>query len=390
VPAESALARLFDPDRIAGPAQAPGAAAQAGSVDDVHRAFSDAVRLALEHGPLVLKLEDIHWVDLGSLRAIDYVLKALSDQPLLVIATARPDVHELYPDLWRSRAFTEIRLGELEQSDAERLVALCLGHLDSAASTRIVERARGNAFLLHELIRAQAEGRSEETPETALGVVQSRLRLFDPEARRVLRAASIFGESFTLEGLGCLTGGESSAMDTEKWLELLLEREVITRRNDLPESRGLFAFAHALVRDAAYDMLTESDRTLGHRLVGEWHESSGHGDPVVTAQHYERGNDSAGAGRCYARATSEAFAIGDLAAAVRTSEAALGCQLEPSERGQVLAIAAEATRLLGDVLGAKRLSSEALRALPPNSPLWRQAARTAMMAGLSGYRYRDS
>ncbi|HEY0464741.1 MAG TPA: serine/threonine-protein kinase PknK, partial [Polyangiaceae bacterium] len=362
----------------------------AGSVDAVHRAFSDLALAQLAQAPLILRLEDIHWADLGSLRAVDYLLSALHDRPLLIVATARPEVRELYPDLWQRRGVAELRLSELLEADADRVVSLRLGQeLGSAARARILQRARGNAFLLHELIRAQAEGRGDEELETAQGVVQSRLRALAPDARRVLRAASILGDPFTHRGVAFLLGEGSNESDVERWLNLLVSHEVLRRRDDGQPSKAALVFAHAVMRDAAYDMLTESDRTLGHRLAARWHECAERVNPMVTAQHYARAGDGAGAGRWYFRATLEAFKLGDFSATTGSAEQALGYELSAHERGHAQALAAHAYRLLGNVEKSKRLSAEALRDLPPNSPLWREAARTAMMAGASTGRHRD-
>jgi predicted ATPase len=203
--AGSALERLLHPDE-ASPLKT-GDLRPAGSVNAVHGAFADLVAAQLDEGPLVLRLEDIHWADLGSLRAIDHLLAALHDRPLLILATARPDVRELYPDLWHLRSLAEIQLNELLEADADRVVAVRLGHeIDAAVRARILRRARGNAFLLHELIRAEIEGRGAEVLETALGIVQSRLRALAPDARRVLRAASILGDPFTPRGVTYLLG----------------------------------------------------------------------------------------------------------------------------------------------------------------------------------------
>jgi predicted ATPase len=353
-------------------------------VEEIHRAISARIDPELRRGPLVLQLEDVHWADLGSVRAIDYLLSAHAQQPLLVLATARPEVRELYPDLWHRRSLREIRLGELTDLDVHRLISLRLGDdLGEEARTRIVQRARGNAFLLRELIRAQAEGQGGETPETALGVVQSRLRAFHSDARRVLRAASVLGESFTSAALAFLLGDASNPGDVERWLDLLSAREVVRRRDDGPGGKAMFVFSHAVVRDAAYDMLTESDRKLGHRLAAEWLEGPGRGEPAVLAQHYELAGERTAAGRCYARATFEALAIGDFATTLASAERALTFDLLQPDRGHLLACAAHAHRLTGDVEASRRLSAEALRLLPPNTPLWWQAARTAMMAGAS-------
>jgi hypothetical protein len=369
-----------------------GDEAEAGSVDEVHRALLEILHAELGRGSLVLMLEDIHWADIGSLRAIDYVLASLSDRPLLVVATARPEVRDLYPDLWQRRSVAAIDLREIAEPDAARLVTMRLGDAADAATTaRIVQRGRGNAFLIHELIQAKVEGRRAETSDTVLGVVQSRLLALDQGARRVLRAASIFGESFAFAGLQRLLGDDSSGGDLRAWLELLCARQVIRRRdNATPNAEASFAFAHALVRDAAYDLLTDSDRELGHRLAAQWLEGAGRGAPVTCAQHYERAGDRGAAGRLYLRAAVEAFEIGDLHATTRAAELALCLELSQHDRGHALAVAAHAHRLTGDVEAARRLSAEALRALPPNTPIWRQAARTAMMAGASKARHRDT
>jgi serine/threonine protein kinase len=386
--AGSALERLLHPDE-ANPLKT-GDLRPAGSVNAVHGAFADLVAAQLEEGPLVLRIEDIHWADLGSLRAIDHLLAALHDRPLLILATARPDVRELYPDLWRLRSVAEIQLNELLEADADRMVSVRLGHqVDAAVRARILRRARGNAFLLHELIRAEIEGRGEEALETALGIVQSRLRALAPDARRVLRAASILGDPFTPRGVTYLLGEGSDEGDVERWLNTLVSREVLRRRDDGQPSKPALVFAHALMRDAAYDMLTESDRQLGHRLAARWLESAERANPMITAQHYARAGDGAGAGRWYLRAALEAFEIGDFTATVGAAEQALANELSQYERGHAQALAAHAYRRVGNVERSKRLSAEALRVLPPNSPLWREAARTAMMAGASAGRHRD-
>jgi serine/threonine protein kinase len=387
-PAGSGLARLLRPDEADLPQT--GDVRPAGSVNAVHRAFADLFAAQLEQGPLVLRLEDIHWADLGSLRAVDHLLSAMRDRPLLVVATARPEVRALYPDLWLRRSVHEIHLNELLDADADRVVTLRLGgEIGAAVRARILRRARGNAFLLHELIRAEVEGRGDEVLETAMGVVQSHLRALAPDARRVLRAASILGDPFTPRAITFLLGEGSDERDVERWLTSLVSREVLRWRDDGQASKPALVFAHALVRDAAYDTLTQSDRALGHRLAARWLESAERANPMITAQHYARAGDSAGAGRWYFRATLEAFEIGDFSATVGAAEQALANELSQHERGHVQALAAHAYRLVGNVEKSKHLSAEALRNLPPNSPLWREAARTAMMAGASAGRHRD-
>ncbi|KYF63873.1 hypothetical protein [Sorangium cellulosum] len=113
-----------------------------------------------------------------------------------VLALARPEVNELFPALWGERNGLWICLGPLPRRAGEQLVRKVLGgRMDADQLERILARADGNAFVLEEQIRAIAEGRSEGMPETALAMVQARLEALGIEERRVLRAASVFGET---------------------------------------------------------------------------------------------------------------------------------------------------------------------------------------------------
>src|SRR5262249_38589895 len=163
----------------------------------------------------------------------------------------------------------EMRLGELGKRASERLVREVLGAVPAAVVERVVEQAGGNAFYLEELIRAVAEGRGDELPETGLAMVQERIEALPAPARPVLRAASVFGGAFWRSGVAALLGEEDN-VDLRVDVDLLVEREVVRPRatSRFPNEVEL-VFRHTTVRDAAYEMLTESDRALGHRLAGE-------------------------------------------------------------------------------------------------------------------------
>src|SRR6185312_11694497 len=87
------------------------------------------------------------------------------------------------------------------------------------------------------------------------------------------------------------------------------------RQNDVE-----YVFAHALVREAAYAMLTDEDRLLGHRLAGDWLEQAGVGDAMVLAEHFRRGEELARAQRWYERAAAQALSANDLGAAIERAE----------------------------------------------------------------------
>ncbi|MCC6646191.1 MAG: protein kinase [Polyangiaceae bacterium] len=124
--------------------------------DQVLAAWEDFLVAETSSGPLVLVLEDLHWSDAPSVKACDYALRRLRDRPLVVLATARPEVHQVFPSLWAGRDVHEVALVPLSQRASERFVRSVLGDAASdAAITRITSRAEGNAFVLEELVRAR-------------------------------------------------------------------------------------------------------------------------------------------------------------------------------------------------------------------------------------------
>src|SRR5262249_26780766 len=143
----------------------------------------------------------------------------------------RPEVDELFPDLWRERGAQEIRVNALSRKASEKLVRAVLAD-DAGPGTvaRLVSQAEGNAFYLEELIRQAAEGRSDELPGTVLAMVQARLEALPDGARRVLRAASVFGQTFWAGGVAALVGGVATSAQVSDWLTVLAEQEIVSRR----------------------------------------------------------------------------------------------------------------------------------------------------------------
>src|SRR5678815_3557431 len=95
-----------------------------------------------------------------------------------------------------------------------------------------------------------------DRPETVLAMVETRLARLPFEARRVLRAASVFGEVCWDGGVVTLLGEVMPAAAVAEWLAMLVEQEVLVVRPDsrFPGQREL-AFRHALLREGAHATL---------------------------------------------------------------------------------------------------------------------------------------
>lgn len=377
--------------------------------DQMRRAFEDWLALECAARPILLVLEDLHWGDLPSVQFIDGALRQLDQgagRPFMVLALARPEVHGMFPGLWADRKLTRMALGELTRKASERLVRHVLGDdIPESKITRLIDRAAGNAFYLEEVIRTAAdpERRLDEIPETIVAMVQARLEGLSPEARRVLRAASVFGQHFWRAGVKALLRDHTENEVAEQ-LEELAHRELVVRRTGdsaprvdsrlsmFPEARptgeGEWAFRHGLVREAAYGMLVDRDRELGHRLAAEWLEKQ-HGvievPAAALAEHFERGGLPERAARWFHRAAELALEGNDFAAVIARAERGIACGKELESLGPLRLLQAAGYRWSGRLEEAERFALDALSSISPDDVRWYDAAgELAVAASLRG------
>jgi tetratricopeptide (TPR) repeat protein len=351
--------------------------------DQMRRAFEDFLAAECARCPVLIVFDDLQWGDLPTVQWIDSALRNLHDRPIMVLAFARPDVRDLFPQLWVDRGLQHIHLSELTPKMSERFVRSVLGaQVSPERVAAIVERAAGNAFFLEEMIRAVADGRADRLPETVLAVVQARLDQLEPDARRILRAASVFGKASWSGGILALLGGAPWVAHIGEWLEHLCAREVLTRRvvSRFPGEDEL-TFRNALVRDAAYAMLTDEDRVLAHRLAGEWLERAGETDASVLASHFELGHAPARALSWYTRAAEQALEGNDFAAALAEAERGIACGAAGPELGALALIKAEAHKWMGNNTEAKLSAMQSTALLPRATPRW--LASVAVLATVS-------
>ncbi len=333
-------------------------------------------------GAVLLVLEDLHWGDLPSVQFVDSALRALATRPFMVLALARPEVHLTFPTLWAQREVEQLRLHGLSQRASLQLVRHALGDdVDAELAATLVERAGGNAFFLEELIRAVADGAPESLPSTVVGMVQSRLASIDPEARRLLRAASVFGEVFWEGGVRHLVGLDQTTFNVQEWLAELTERELLVKAptSRIPDQVE-FRFRHALVRDAAYEMLTHEDRVLGHALAGAWLEHCGERDALVLAEHYSRGQEPERAIKWFRRAADQALEGNDLQAAIERAERAIAAGASGVALGALRGLQANAAYWQGHYETAAASGDAATSLLPSGGGDWFKALGTALVS----------
>jgi tetratricopeptide (TPR) repeat protein len=349
--------------------------------DATRTAWEDWLAAECAARPVLLVLEDLHWGDAATVRLIGATLRNLHDLPLMLLVLARPEVHDHFPELWAGRDVQEIKLGPLPAKASEQLVRGVLGdQIPADVVSRLVERADGNPFFLEEIIRAVAAGKADELPDSVLGTVEARLDAEGSEAKRVIRAASVFGDRFSRLGVAALLGGDARSSEIDATLKALSTRELISSTQAASAIANEYMFRHSIVREAGYAMLTEHDRVLGHRLAGEWLERTGHNDAMGLAEHFRRGDAPDRAVRWYRRAAEQALEANELTAALTRAARAAECGATGAELGAVRLIEAETHAWKGMPVEAEQRANEAMELLPPRSPAWFRAIMLAAHA----------
>ena len=229
-----------------------------------------------EQRPLVLVFEDLHWADESLLDFVDELVDWITDVPLLVVATARPELLERRPG-WGGGKLnaTTLALAPLTEEQTAQLLGSVLGTPVLSAETQAVllERAGGNPLYAEQFAELYVErGSTDELtlPETLQGIIAARLDGLSPDEKSLMLDAAVVGKVFWT---GALARDEDEATATFHSLER--KGFVRRQRRSSVEGQSELAFAHALVRDVAYGQIPRADRATKHRGVAEWIESLG-------------------------------------------------------------------------------------------------------------------
>lgn len=323
--------------------------------------------------PLVIVLEDVHWGDVPSLSHVRWALSRLTDESIFVVSVGRPEVATARREYWEGLRLEHIELAELPPRACERLVRHVLGERISAEKTaQVVALAAGNAFYLEELIRAVSEG-NDELPDSVLAMAQVRYERIEGPGRRLLRVASVFGEVFW-QGAVQFLMPELRAGEAARWLERLVDRELIERRaRSRFRDEVEYQFRHALLRQAAYAGLTEADRMVAHGLAAQWLEQVGEADPMTMAEHLDRAGETAKAVTWYRRAAEHALDGGDFVAAQKRAIRAIDCGASGEDLVALKLVGIEALKWEGRNETMAREAREVAGLVSVGDPAWCRA-----------------
>jgi predicted ATPase len=237
--------------------------------------------------PLVVALEDMHWADSLSIALVSSLFEVVRLAPVLLLYSYRGDPDNEADELPAQAEaacpgrHARLALRHLTSEESASLISSLLSHSADLGPLidLIFERAQGNPFFIEEIVRSLIDsgelvkdggmwrtrgGELPSIPESVQNVIRSRVDRITPEAREVLRVASVVGRDFDARLIERVMGIEGRLPEL---LDQLEQRALIDRSGSGP-GYG-YSFRHALTQATVYGSMLRRRRTVVHKQVGE-------------------------------------------------------------------------------------------------------------------------
>jgi DNA-binding CsgD family transcriptional regulator len=315
---------------------------------------------AQPHG-LAFVVEDVHWADGGTIEVLRFLARRLVDEPVLIVATYRPEDVEADSSRARAIAALEREAGErmtldpLGPDEIDKLLRTVLRDADRRLGADVLSEIRelsdGRPLLAEELLRGVFERIAREGTERAVvptsirATVRERFASLSADDRDVLLHAAVVGRRFSARFLTRLGGFEASAVF--RALRRARDLQLVVEEDD--EDGNCFAFRHALTREAVYAELLRAETRELHARVAVALANEPTLDVAAIAEHTYRARDAEHAVAWNDRAgdgAAAAFAHGD---AARYYERAYEFARDAQQQGDLAEKAADAWYATSDV-----------------------------------------
>jgi tetratricopeptide (TPR) repeat protein len=241
------------------------------------KVFLDYTVALSRQQPLLIMLEDAHWIDPTSIELLDNMISNILDHRILLVVSARPE----YQPVWTTHpSATLVLLSRIGWRNGAEMISGVAGGktLPQELTEQILERSDGVPLFLEELTKTLLDsGWLEEfadgyklqgplpkvrLPNTLQDSLTSRLDRLGP-VKSLAQIGSVIGREFSHDLLQSVTGLSDTDMDDA--LAQLIASGLIYRRGVAPEA--VYFFKHALIQDAAYNTLLKSKRQQIHATI---------------------------------------------------------------------------------------------------------------------------
>jgi predicted ATPase/transcriptional regulator with XRE-family HTH domain len=290
--------------------------------------YTAALAAIARQRPLLLILEDLHWVDSASSSLLFYLSREVSRSRILIVGTYRPDelalsrgefqhpLAGILSELKRRHGDIWLDLGDLAPAEGRRFVEAYLdtqpNRLGPAFREALFQRTGGHALFTVELLREMRERGDlrqdadnqwmegpaidwNKLPARVEGVIEKRIQRLEQELQTILTIASVEGETFTAEVVARVQQLNERGLVQQLSRELDRRHRLVTAQilAWLGQQRlSLYRFRHQLFQHYLYHNLAASERAYLHEAVGSALESL-HADQseqvaVQLAHHFQQ------------------------------------------------------------------------------------------------------
>jgi class 3 adenylate cyclase/tetratricopeptide (TPR) repeat protein/ABC-type transport system involved in cytochrome c biogenesis ATPase subunit len=311
----------------------PGLNAGAADPEQVRRAvFAALSRLTFavqRQSPVLVIVEDAHWIDPSTTEHVGQMLTEMASQRLFVLLTARPEFRAPWSNL--SQMVT-LPLARLSRRETEAMIrGVALDNLPTAMVAQLVAKTDGVPLFIEELTKSVVESRSDlsfgaaiEVPATLQAALHTRLDRLAP-IRQIIQVAALLGRVFDADLVIAVSQRDAAAVS--RALHDLIETELIYPRRD--PHRESYQFKHALIQDAAISTLLRNQRAQLHRQIAvalvELRADAVERNPELLAHHLQEAGDWGGALEHWQKAGGAAMARAASREAVSHFANAINC-----------------------------------------------------------------
>lgn len=272
--------------------------------------------------PLLLLLEDIHWMDEASKGLTVALSRTLSNVPIILLLVQRPSLQEgdkaTLPELEALPYYHMLNLNELSDAGVSDLVRNRLGGRPTQLTLELIQgQAQGNPYFIEELVVSLLEAghlylnETDQTwrlsdsifnalrqancltrqegewmlvpnialsvadlgiPDSIHGIVLSRLDRLDEEQKLTLKVASVIGRTFGLVLLDHTHPNQPTLIVLQEQINHIENRDFV--RLEIPAPQLVYLFKHNTTHEVAYETLLFAQRRALHRVVAEWYENT--------------------------------------------------------------------------------------------------------------------
>jgi len=242
-------------------------------------AIRDLLIRVSQNKPLILAIEDLHWVDRTSEELLTYLIGWLANAHILLIFLYRPE----YTHQWSSKSYySQVGVDQLSTRTSAELVQSILegGEVVPELRELILSRAAGNPLFVEEFTHTLLENGSIQkkdhqymlsikaseiqVPDTIQGIIAARMDRLEDNLKRTMQVASVIGRDFAYRILQTITGMRE---ELKSYLLDLQGLEFIYEKSLFPELE--YIFKHALTQEVAYNSLLLKRRKEIHERIGK-------------------------------------------------------------------------------------------------------------------------